>query len=81
MVTLRTYKRGKILYKILPNMKATASTISEVVALTLPLLYAIINRKEVHNASGKHKEVPYTVHPFYFFHRIKNTADGIEYAA
>ena len=44
-----------------------------------PPLYAVINRKEMHDASGKHKEVPHAMHPFYFFHSIKNAADGIEY--
>ena len=45
------------------------------------VLYAVINRKEVHDASGEYKEVPDAVHPFYFFHCIKNAADGIEYTA
>ena len=42
-------------------------------------LYAVINRKEMHDASGEHKEVPHAMHPFYFFHSIKNAAGGIEY--
>ena len=44
-------------------------------------LSAVIDRKEVHDATGEYKEVPYTVHPFYFFHCIKTATDGIKYAA